>query len=414
MSKGLPKLSTEAYKGVRDFYPEDQAIQNYIFGIWRKVAESFGYVEYGASILEPAELYEAKSSEEIVSEQTYTFIDRGERRVTLRPEMTPTLARMVAAQRRELAIPVRWYSIPNVFRYERPQRGRLREHWQLNCDLLGIAGVEGEIEVITLAHALMRSLGAKESDFEIRLNDRAALDALFDSQGLSEEQRKKMRRLLDKRDKIDNFDALAEELLGKPFEVHRIGESAVSSLIERLRERNIRNVSHDPSLVRGFEYYTGIVFELFDSNPENHRSLFGGGRYDNLLELFGAEKIPAVGFGMGDVTVRDFLETHKILPAYRPTTDLALCIVGDAAIPFAEALAKEFRERGIRVAVDTTERKVGDKIKAADKQHIPYIIAVGEEEMQKGTFTMKTLADGTEATVTREEVAGYIAGRNEQ
>src|SRR3989344_5054133 len=168
---GMAKLGTEPYKGVRDFYPEDMAIQNYIFNTWRKVAENFGYVEYSASPLEPTEIYTEKSGAEIINEQTFTFIDRGERSVTLRPEMTPTLARMVAARRRSLKFPLRWYSIPNLFRYERPQRGRKREHWQLNCDLMGLPGLEGDREIIKLAYSIMKEFGAKDEDFTIKLNN---------------------------------------------------------------------------------------------------------------------------------------------------------------------------------------------------------------------------------------------------
>jgi len=252
----MAKLGTEPYKGVRDFYPEDMAIENYIFNTWRKVAEQFGYQEYGASLLEPTEIYTEKSGVEIVNEQTFTFTDRGNRSVTLRPEMTPTLARMVAARRRNLKFPLRWYSIPNLFRYERPQRGRKREHWQLNCDLLGVADVEGEKEIISLVYAIMREFGAKDEDFEIRINNAD----------------------------IDSFKA--------------------SGL----------NLVFDPTLARGQTYYTDIVFEVFDTNKENGRAIAGGGRYDNLLEIFEVDSIPAVGFGMGDITMRDFLETHKLGP----------------------------------------------------------------------------------------------------
>lgn len=252
----MSKLSTEPYRGVRDFYPEDMAIEKHIFNIWRQVAEEYGYKEYGASPLEPTEIYTEKSGAEIVNEQTFTFQDRGERSVTLRPEMTPTLARMVAAKRKSLKFPLRWYSIPNLFRYERPQRGRKREHWQLNCDLMGIAGIEADKEIVSLAYAIMKKFGAKDSDFEIRINN----------------------------SDVDIFKEIGPNLI------------------------------FDPSLARGQTYYTGMVFEIFDTNKENARSIAGGGRYDNLLEIFEIEPIPAVGFGMGDITIQDFLETHKLKP----------------------------------------------------------------------------------------------------
>ena len=252
----MSKLNTGPYRGVKDFYPEDMAIQNYIFNTWRKVVENKGYVEYSASILEPTEIYTEKSGAEIINEQTFTFTDRGDRQVTLRPEMTPTLARMVAARRRSLKFPLRWYSIPNLFRYERPQRGRRREHWQLNCDLMGIAGIEADKEIVSLAYTIMKEFGAKDNDFEIRIN---------------------------------NSDTNIFKEIGPNF-------------------------VFDQKLARGQTYYTGMVFEIFDSNKENARSIAGGGRYDNLLEVFGVEPVPIVGFGMGDITLRDFLETHKLKP----------------------------------------------------------------------------------------------------
>ncbi|MDD5068931.1 MAG: ATP phosphoribosyltransferase regulatory subunit [Candidatus Pacebacteria bacterium] len=299
------KLSTDAYKGVRDFYPEDMAIQNYIFSIWKKVAEEFKYQEYSASLLEYAELYRSKGSDEIVNEQMYIFTDKGDREVALRPEMTPTLARMVAAKRKSWKFPLRWFSIPNCFRYERPQRGRKREHWQLNCDVMGIAGIEAEVEIISLAHKIMKEFGAKDEDFEIQINSRKLLQ---------EKYGKEMFRLLDKKEKMEKaeFEAEWQKLSGKPYEEAELSESPeLAQIIDALEKKGIK-AKFTPSIARGFDYYTGMVFEVFDTNPENRRALFGGGRYDNLLEMFGVEPVPTVGFGMGDVTMRDFLETHKL------------------------------------------------------------------------------------------------------
>lgn len=252
----MSTLDTAPYKGVQDFYPEDMRVLNFIFNTWKKVAEKFNYEEYGASPLESTEIYSEKSGSEIVNEQTFTFRDRGDRSVTLRPEMTPTLARMVAARRKSLKFPLRWFSIPNLFRYEKPQRGRRREHWQFNADLMGNTGTEGDREMVAMAYAIMKAFGAKDEDFEIRMNNTD----------------------------IETFKDIAP------------------------------NIVSDPTLARGQAYYTGMVFEIFDTNPENSRALAGGGRYDNLLELFGVEPVPAVGFAMGDIALRDFLETHKLLP----------------------------------------------------------------------------------------------------
>jgi histidyl-tRNA synthetase len=304
--KQQSKLSTEPYKGVRDFYPEDMAIQNYIFDTWKRVSREFGYEEYNASPLEPAELYKSKTSEEIVNEQTFSFTDRGDREVVLRPEMTPTLARMVAAKRKSLKFPLRWFSIPNVFRYEKPQRGRKREHYQYNCDLMGIASVDAEVEMISIIDAIMKAFGAKSEDFQIKVNDRVLLNEKFGKPELI--------RLLDRKNKMsaEDFEKEWKEISGKEFDSDIQPNENIQNLVQKLSEKGITNVVFDPTITRGFDYYTGTVFEVFDNSPENNRSLFGGGRYDNLLELFGVEPVPTVGFAMGDITLRDFLETHKL------------------------------------------------------------------------------------------------------
>src|SRR3989338_7295836 len=313
-------ISKEPYKGVRDFYPPEMAIQNYIFSVWRSVAEKFGYAEYSASLLEYADLYRSKGSDEIVNDQMYVFTDKGDREVALRPEMTPSLARMIAARRRALKFPLRWYTIANVFRYERPQRGRRREHWQLNCDLMGIAGIEAEVEIISLAHKVMKEFGAKDEDFQIRVNDRRRFDEALNASGdVSESTRKVVMRIMDGWEKNDNSKQELIRNLGEEkseqflsyLEKNKSGK-ALDELVNQLDSKGIKNCVIDINITRGFDYYTGMVFEVFDTNPENRRSLFGGGRYDNLLEMFGAEPVPTVGFGMGDVTIRDFLETHHL------------------------------------------------------------------------------------------------------
>lgn len=313
--------STEPYKGVRDFYPEDMAVENYIFSTWRSVAVEFGFEEYGASPLEPAELYRAKgeSNEEIVNEQMFTFTDRGGREVALRPEMTPTLARMVAAQYKSLKFPLRWFSIPNVFRYERPQRGRKREHWQLNCDIIGTSdpkndpfGLQDDAEIIALAHAIMKKFGANESDFIIKIGSRNALTSALIENNISDlEIHRKVARLIDKKGKMPEEERILElQKLGFDFEIKESADSIETRKI--LSQKGVSNTEFDSDIARGFDYYTGMVFEVFDTNPANPRSLFGGGRYDNLLKIFGVPAKPAVGFGMGDITIRDFLETHNL------------------------------------------------------------------------------------------------------
>lgn len=429
MSKDMNKLSTDPYKGVRDFFPTDMAVEKKIFEIWRRAVESYGYQEYGASVLEPAELYRAKTGEEIVNEQTYTFTDRGDREVTLRPEMTPSLARMVAARKRELTYPLRWYSIPNLFRYEQPQRGRVREHWQLNVDIFGVDSIAAEIEVINIAYDITTAYGLRAGDFEIRINDRKLMNYVTrDVFGLNEGAAQKIAKLIDKKDKVkpEWFEAAATEVLGdqtrkfitllnsKNFEEftaqlpqtkeEHVGLKEIREVLAGLERLGITNARFDQTLMRGFDYYTGIVFEVYDLNPTNRRSVFGGGRYDDLLSLFGNDKVPAVGFGAGDVIARDLMETYGTLPKDDASADLALCVVGDQNIPYALELAQSFRAENIRVSVDLSGKKVGDQIKNADKRGIPRVICIGDEEVKNGKLRMKLLQSGEELSGTEEEI----------
>ena len=421
------KLSTESYKGVRDFYPEDLFIQNHIFNTWRRVVEKFGYVEYSASVLEPAELYSAKSGEEIVNEQTYTFTDRGGRSVTLRPEMTPTVARMVAQKQHDLTFPLRWYSIPNLFRYEKPQRGRLREHWQLNVDIFGADSSNADIEIITIAYQIMKNFGAKDGDFVIKVNNRKIIDELYKKFKLDEEKSYKVSKIIDKKNKIspETFEGALTEIMGDSAKelinllasdeklLESLGENnenvkELISLIEKLADKGMNNIEFDPTLMRGFDYYTDTVFEVNDLHPDNNRSIFGGGRYDELLDIFGARKMPTVGFGAGDVTMKDFLETHGLLPKYRGPTDLYICITDIKHVKEATSLADVLREKALNVAVDLSGKKLGDQLKIASKQAIPYVICIGEDEIKSGLYKVKNMETGEETKVKMEEVVNVI------
>jgi histidyl-tRNA synthetase len=414
---GKPKkLSTDAYKGVRDFFPEDMNVQNHIFGIWHSISKKYGYQEYNASVLEPAELYRSKTSEEIVNEQTYTFTDRGDREVTLRPEMTPTLARMIAARKRELTFPVRWYSIPNLFRYEQPQRGRVREHWQLNVDIFGVESLAAEIEVISMASEITRAYGLKDTDFEIRINSRALMNYVTrDIFSLNEERAHTISKLIDKKDKVkpEWFEAAATDVLGdntqkfltllnsKNFEEftsrlpqtteeHK-GLTDIRKVIAGLEMLGITNARFDQTLMRGFDYYTGIVFEVFDLNPANRRAVLGGGRYDDLLSLFGNDKVTAVGFGAGDVVARDLMETYNSIPPSTAPADIMICIIGEHTIPYALEVAQTLRSHGKHIAVDLSLKKIGDQISHAGKRGIPQVIVIGDEEVKTGNYTIKDL-----------------------
>jgi histidyl-tRNA synthetase len=432
-AKANPKLSTESYKGVRDFFPADMAVEKHIFDIWRSVSEKYGYEEYNASVLEPADLYRAKSGEEIINQQTYTFIDRGDREVTLRPEMTPTVARMVAARKRELVYPLRWYSIPNLFRYENPQRGRLREFWQYNMDIFGVSSLAAEIECIQIAYDITRKLGLTDTDFEIRIHNRKVMNYIGrDIFGLDEVKANALLKAIDRKNKMPKevFVTAISEVLGDETKTAKLltilnsknfeeftsnlpqtteeheGISEIKAVLAGLEELGITNAVFDQTLTRGSDYYTGIVFEIFDKNPENRRSVAGGGRYDDLLDLFGGDKVSAVGFGMGDVIASDLMDTYGSLPPASTPADIMIIVVGEQNTNYALAIAKKLREQTVlginspRISVDISGRKIGDQIKAADKRGVPHIIVIGDEETKNGILKIKTLVSGVETSLS--------------
>jgi histidyl-tRNA synthetase len=406
----MKSLSTQPYKGVRDFYPEDMAVQRYIFDVWSDTAESFGFERYDASVLEPSELYKSKGveNEEMVNDQTYTFVDRGEREVTLRPEMTPTVARMVAGKRNELTFPLRWYSIPNLFRYERMQKGRLREHWQLNCDIFGATNFTADVEIIALAHQMLLNFGADESMFSIRVNNREEMNQTYEVLGVkNKEKQQAITKLNDRFHKMDRKEYLKglEEIVGDKKIAQEICDfiSGAETFVENevvagLNALGINNVVVDRSIARGFNYYTGTVFEIFDTAPENNRSMLGGGRYDNLTGMFGGEAIAGVGFGMGDVTMRDFLETHNLLTASITAPTLLIIPTSDEQNLEAQKIAQGFRSAGVAVAVDFGSRKLGKKISSAADNLVEYVLVVGEDEIKNKKFTLKNLSEKSETT----------------
>lgn len=415
------RLSTDPYKGVRDFYPKDAAIQQYIFDTWSKTAESFGFERYDASLLELSDLYKAKGAvnEEMVNEQTYTFIDRGEREVTLRPEMTPSVARMVAGKSRELSFPLRWYSIPNLFRYERPQRGRLREHWQLNCDIFGTTDYTTDVEIIALAYQCLIDFGATPDMFEIHINDRAMMTRLYQALGIEDAMIPAITRLNDKRDKIDpqTYRSDLKAIVGDGLMVEKIimmldHSDEQTDVVIGLSELSITNVVFNKSLARGFDYYTGTIFEFKDTSSENNRSLLGGGRYDNLTGMFGGDPIPGIGFGFGDVTMRDFLTTHKLLPDTVMATGPTLMLLPTDVTQnlAAQKIAHSFRKAGISVATDISTKKIGRKISDAVAAGCSYAVVIGEDELTNDTFTLKHLATETQTTGTVVELTKQLQG----
>ena len=424
----MATLSSHPYKGTRDYYPEQKRVQNYIFNTWRTVVERFGYEEYGAPILEPLEIYAAKSGNELVNDQTYVFTDRGDRTVAIRPEMTPTISRMVAARRQELAYPARLYSIANFMRYERPQRGREREFWQLNVDIFGVDDITADIEVITIADAILKEFGAGEGDYVIRVNNRKFIYFMMAQYlGLDSVAAGQMTKLFDRRGKIIEQDfeeqaalILGDEAAGQIPKIKQIIDATsiedlpeelqssssldeIRAVFAGLKKQNVTNAIFDATLMRGLDYYTGTVFEAFDTHPDNNRSLFGGGRYDGLVGLFGAEPLSAVGMAPGNTMIENFLTVHNLIPEDRSLTDVYVVVIG-AALDGALEVATRLRKAGIKTEVDITSRKFDKQMKTALKKLIPNILFIGESEVENGEYTLKNLSSETEEKLTVQQI----------
>jgi histidyl-tRNA synthetase len=420
-------LPTEPYRGTRDFLPEDMSIRTQVFERLYEVIESYGYQRYDGPILEPTEIYETKSSQEIVEQQLYTLTDKGGRRLSLRPEMTPSVARMIAGNLGKLTFPVRWYSHPNCHRYERPQRGRVREHWQINVDLFGSSSPAVEIEFVELIHDMMEGLGASRDMYVLRMSDRVLLNAILtDVLELPDGMLRGAAGLLDRWEKYpqDKLAADAAEIgfTDKQFEklgeVVAAGSEAVNGLSQDVRDRSMLMrvldtsardlVTFDPLIVRGFEYYTSTVFEVFDADPANRRSLFGGGRYDNLIGLFSPQQVPGFGFGMGDVTIMDFLRTHGLLPGANNDVD-AVVIPTDASLfDTGRQAARWLRGAGIRTTTPLEVRKLGKEISRADRAGARAVVIVGQEDWAAEQVTVRDLVSGDQQQVTLDRLAAAV------
>jgi histidyl-tRNA synthetase len=414
-------MQGKALPGFRDFYPEELALRNHIFATWRSVAARYAFEEYDGPPLEPLELYTQKSGDEIV-QQLYAFKDKGDRDVALRPEMTPTLARMVAAHAQALKKPIRWFSMPQLFRYERQQRGRLREHFQLNMDIIGEAGPLADAELIAAAIDIMRAFGLGPKDVQARISDRRVLRALLLGRGVTEAQLPATYATIDKADRVPR-DVLVEmirEAGGDPDPILEIvtlksldavrgalakvkgGEEVGEPLrtaIEALDAMSLGDfVQVDLTIVRGLAYYTGIVFELFDT-AKKLRAICGGGRYDDLLKALGGPDLPALGFGMGDVVLGELLKERNVPP--KASTELGAFLVAVSGDDVATVLklAHTLRERGIAVEYGLRHAPVRKQIELAAARGAPRAVIIGPAERSAGVALVRDLNAGTEAKV---------------
>jgi histidyl-tRNA synthetase len=397
----------------------------------------FGYEEYGAPLVEPLDIYAAKSGHELASEQTYMFTDRGGRGVAIRPEMTPTISRMIAARRQEMAYPARLFSIANFMRYERPQRGREREFWQLNVDIFGVEGSQPESEIITMGAEFLHAFGATDDMYVIKINNRKLINYMMAQYlGLDTIQAQLMIKLFDRKAKItiQEFTDQVLDILGESMAEAGLAKISVllnaktmADLPEDIRESaavgevqelftlldaaGVKNAVFDITLMRGLDYYTGTVFEFYDTHPDNTRSLFGGGRYDGLVGLFGVEPISAVGMAPGLTTTELFLHSHKLTPTLPSTTEVYLVVLDSDVLIGATRLAANLRKEGVNTEIDTTGRKLDKQIKTAIKKNIASIIFVGEAELKSGIYTFKDTASNDEQKLSFERIVSTVKDR---
>ncbi len=418
-------MSQGALPGFRDFYPEQLATRNYLMSVWRDVARRYGFVEYDGPPLEPLDLYTKKSGDEIVG-QLYTFTDKGDRQVALRPEMTPTLARMVSAKANAMRKPIRWFSVPQLFRYERQQKGRLREHFQLNVDIVGEASVAADAELLAVAIDVMRALGLAPQDVRARVSDRRLLTALLSHVGVKKSElpgifsaidktrREPREATLDKVAKIVSSPGARRGIerilknskdlaaLEKEFSDSREAIEEIAHMREYLGFLDALGVGDwvdfDLSIVRGLAYYTGKVFELFDAKGE-FRAICGGGRYDDLLSTIGGVDLPALGFGMGDVVLTELLRARELLPSAELGTEYWVAADDESLLPEVMTVAGRLRAKSRSVEYALKAQTLARQLKTASTAGVKNVVLLRRDDYANGKVTLKTLADGSERSV---------------
>lgn len=437
----MAKLSTQSYKGARDWYPEDMQLRNYIFDTWRKVCRSYGFEEYDFPILEPWEIFAAKTGEEIVNQQLFSFEDKSGRKLAIRPELTPGTVRLLAQKYGELTKPVKWFMIGNNWRYEKPQKGRGREFFQLEANVFGTADVTADFEIFSLMIDIMKAFGANEKQFQISFSDRRLLSALLEIYlKLDVSTSTAVRRLMDKRAKMTETDfrsALKE--LGLPDDQSKIVEQFMQTnfdTIEKVLPSSLLEINQgyqnllqltqmlknnkfdkycrfDPSIIRGFDYSDGLVYEAFDMQPDNNRSMFGGERFDKLIKIFGDNyEMEATGFGMGDYTLIEFLKAWDLIPNFENQIKVLITVFSSEDLTFYSEswkLAQKLREAGVNCSVfsDLT-KSLQKQFKYANRKKIPWVVTVGPNELAESKVSLKDMLTGEQKTVSVEELLAIV------
>jgi histidyl-tRNA synthetase len=418
------KSIIQSLKGTRDFYPEVMAVRTWLYNTLREVSESFGYQEWEAPLLESIELYAAKSGEELVKEQSFVFPDRGGDLITLRPELTPSLARLVAERQRQLVYPLRWWSFGPFWRYERPQKGRTREFFQWNVDLIGVDSPEADAELTAVVATLFRKVGLSPKDAIILVNSRKLLDAELEGIGIPQADRRGVSRWIDRRDKmsLSEWEAYGRDIGVSDMQIESIKAVLKNQDLWKKSDDLVRfftavealgvseYIQYDPGIVRGLDYYTGIVFEAFEVSGDVRRAILGGGRYDNLMSAVGGDPLPATGFAMGDVVITLILESRGIIPKTVSSypASVLVTVFDQERLPASLALAAELRQAGIKVNCYPEVAKLPKQFKFADRLGIRLAVVIGPDEAVNQTVTVKDLQTGTQQTVKQRDTAAVI------
>ncbi len=408
-------------KGTRDFYPEEMAVRSWLLDKVRQVSEMYGYQEYEGPYLERIDLYAAKSGDELVNQQSYVFKDRGGEEITLRPELTPTLARMVAQRQKELAYPLRWWSFGPFWRYERPQKGRSREFFQWNIDIIGVNSPEADAEMVAIAVSLFQAVGLGPDKVRVAVNSRRLMDAELAGLGIAGEMKKAVSRVIDRRDKLSGPEweayalstGLTPEQLQGIIEIQKDPDLWQKSddlrrlfdIIERMGMRDY--VEFDSGVIRGLDYYTGIVFEA--QARQGGRAIFGGGHYDNLVGDVGGDQLPGVGFAMGDVMISILLREYGLIPDLKLIpADVLVTVFDEQSLAESFELAANLRAAGLKTVVYPEAVRLQKQLKYADRTGLRFVLIAGPDERAAGQVTVKDLRERSQQTVLREQVAALL------
>jgi histidyl-tRNA synthetase len=409
-------------KGTRDFYPEEMALRRWMFDIIRDVSTRFGYQEYDGPCLEFIDLYAAKSGEELVKEQAFVFSSPGDDMLTLRPELTPTLARMVAQKQYEIPFPLRWWSIGPFWRYENPQRGRTREFYQWNIDIVGTESVAADAEIVAVAATFLKETGLSANQVQIFVNNRRLMDQALSKLEISRDLRPKVFRVIDKLDKLSEKEWRAFALDSGLTDIHVTGllrlvndedlwreSEELVQFFDLIKVFGVDDyVSYNPKVIRGLDYYTGTVFEAFELGGES-RAILGGGRYDNLVADVGGNPLPGVGFAMGDVVMALVLEDAGVIPDnLGDKPQVIVTVFDETTLSSSLAAAEELRKAGLRVVIYPEADKLGKQFKYADRLDIPVAVVLGPDEIQNDQVAVKNLKTREQVSVKRADMLVQI------